>query len=300
MTQQRRVTKGDWAHQPMPKERAPLPLARHYTDEEYALIQRGFRPQGNDDKLFMYMEGDRLYVHRSAGPGQFELRFAPLAGGGVRIAEAWFMKYALRGEDAHDESEQIARQIDLLLIRRSRVRPLPALATQPLSERIRTWQGNLTAVAAEAIVNAANPSMLGGGGLDGAIHDAAGPELLVECRTLGGCAVGDAKLTRGYRLPAKHIIHAVGPVWHGGDEGEATQLASCYRRSLEIAKEQKFASIAFPALSTGALRYPIADAARVAVATVRAVLAESATPALVLLCAFDDRTYDALQNAAAD
>ena len=300
MTQQRRVCKTDWAHQPMPKERAPLPLARQYSADEYALIQLGFRPRGNDDKLFMYLEGDRLYVHRSAGPGQYELRFSPVAGGGVRVAEAWYMKYALSGEDAHYQSEEIARQIDIMLLRRKRIVPVPALGKQPLSERIRIWQGDITTVAAQAIVSPANPSLIAGGGLDGAIHDAAGPELQAECRTLGGCSVGDAKLTRAYKLPAKHIIHAVGPVWRGGEEGEAAQLASCYRRSLEIAREHKLDSIAFPALSTGAFRYPVADAARVAMQTLRAGLADSERPALVLLCAFDDRTYAALQQAAAD
>lgn len=297
MTAQRRVTRADWAHQPMPQRRAPLPLARQYSDEEYALIQQGFRPQGNDDKLFMYVEGDRLYVHRSAGPGQYELGFAPLPGGGVRICDAWYMGATLSGDDGQYWSEEIARQIDRMLIRRPRSRPLPPLGKQPVGERLRVWQGDLTQVAAEAIVNAANPSLLGGGGLDGAIHDAAGPDLLNECRGLGGCPVGEVRITRGYRLPAKHILHAVGPVWRGGGEGEAAQLAACYRRSVELAREHKLDSLAFPALSTGAFRYPVAEAARVAVDTLRSCLAESERPALVVLCAFDDRTFDALQHA---
>jgi O-acetyl-ADP-ribose deacetylase (regulator of RNase III) len=154
--------------------------------------------------------------------------------------------------------------------------------------RIEAARGDITREQVDAIVNAANSSLLGGGGVDGAIHRAAGPELLQACRQLGGCATGEARATPGFRLPARWVIHAVGPVWRGGDRGEADQLASCYRRSLEIADELEARSVAFPAISTGVYGFPADQAARIAVDTVRS--APTAVE-LVRLVAFDAHTY---------
>jgi len=165
--------------------------------------------------------------------------------------------------------------------------------------RLDVIEADITTLTVDAIVNAANESLLGGGGVDGAIHRAAGPELLAECRTLGGCATGQAKITRGYRLPARWVIHAVGPVWRGGGHGEAELLASAYRVSLELAAAHGARSVAFPAISCGAYGYPIPEAAEIAVTEVRRFLESDDTVEHVLLTCFGQPVLEAFSAAAA-
>ncbi len=163
--------------------------------------------------------------------------------------------------------------------------------------RIDTHLGDITKLDVDAIVNAANSSLLGGGGVDGAIHRAAGPELLAECRTLGGCDTGKAKITKGYRLPARHVIHTVGPVWHGGMDREPELLASCYETSLRLAAQNGCRTVAFPAISTGIYGYPADQAAGIALSTLRKVLTELPDIETVALVAFDKASHDHLTTA---
>ena len=165
-------------------------------------------------------------------------------------------------------------------------------ATRDWQQRLDIQQGDITKLAVDAIVNAANETLLGGGGVDGAIHRAAGPELLAECRTLGGCPTGQAKITKGYRLPAKHVIHTVGPVWHGGGRGEDDALASCYRNSLALAAQHGLRSIAFPAISTGIYGFPIERATRIALGEMRRFLEQEATVERVIAVCFSGRDVD--------
>jgi O-acetyl-ADP-ribose deacetylase len=154
-------------------------------------------------------------------------------------------------------------------------------------------RGDITKQEVDAIVNAANNSLLGGGGVDGAIHRAAGPKLLEECRRLNGCATGEAKITRGYLLPSKFVIHTVGPVWFGGHRGEDSLLAGCYRSCLNLAKDHEFVSIAFPAISTGAYRFPVERAASIALREIRAFIATNMCPSDVRIVCFDAINYSA-------
>jgi O-acetyl-ADP-ribose deacetylase (regulator of RNase III) len=160
-----------------------------------------------------------------------------------------------------------------------------------LKDRMEVVQGDITRLQVDAIVNAANTSLLGGGGVDGAIHRAAGPELVQECRMLNGCRTGEAKVTKGYRLPAKWVIHTVGPVWQGGEKGEDEMLANAWRNSLKIASSKELDTVAFPSISTGVYRFPVERAARIAVRETAAFLAGNPHPRKVIFCAFGDDAY---------
>lgn len=229
---------------------------------------------------------------------------AQLRGGVARHGEA--LAEAHRLAEADQPSPVAVDDRDGAIVERTAVRQrsdpgaeFSRVSALPLpSERgIRLKRGDITRLGVDAIVNAANSSLLGGGGVDGAIHRAAGPELLAECRMLGGCPAGEARLTLGYRLPARHVIHTVGPVWRGGAAGERETLARCYRACLMIARDQRFRDIAFPAIATGAYGFPHAEAARIAVAAARAHLAVHEAPERVIFVCFDDAALAAYRGA---
>ncbi len=171
---------------------------------------------------------------------------------------------------------------------------------QDSSERIQIVRGDITLQRVDALVNAANSSLLGGGGVDGAIHRAAGPQLLEECRRLSGCPAGEARITAGYRLPAKSVIHTVGPIWYGGTHGEAELLAQCYRNVLQLARKHGAATVAFPSISTGAYGYPVERACRIALREIGIFLKDNVTPQRVVVVCFDVGTFESYRAAHAD
>jgi O-acetyl-ADP-ribose deacetylase (regulator of RNase III) len=177
---------------------------------------------------------------------------------------------------------------------------LTLAARQFGTARLEVIVADITTLDVDAIVNAANTSLLGGGGVDGAIHRAAGPELLAECRTLQGCATGDVKITSGYRLPARHVIHAVGPVWDGGSQSEDDALASCYRRAIEISQSHGLGSLAFPAISTGVYRFPAARAARIAVAATLQALPAAPNLTRIIFCCYSETSAALHAQALSD
>ena len=315
MDEGRRIARrGDWEAHPLTEPEAIPAPARVWSSEEMEQIRAGYIPHIMEQKWFIFVEGDRLFAHRSwTGLGVYEAIFAPVDGGYViesavvtgnrsrykRFSdqdESLILEELIAGHllgQSLDES-QLADKSPHLCWELS-VPNIPKEAfILPVVERaspeLHLYMGDITELDVDAIVNAANSTLLGGGGVDGAIHRAAGPELLAHCGTLGGCETGQAKVTPGFDLPAQWVIHTVGPVWRGGGHGEPELLASCYRESLARADEVGAGTVAFPAISTGVYGYPIEAAAAIAVATVHSTPTDVDE---VIFVAFDQETFDA-------
>ena len=290
------------------------PPARVWTSEEMDQIRLGYVPHMMEEKWFIFVEEDRLFAHRSwTGLGVYEATFAPVDGGYViESAVVTGNRSEYKRSSDQDESQILEVLIAGHLLGQSlsesqlaeksphlrwelSVPNIPKEAFLPQvvdtsGPDLNLYMGDITALPVDTIVNAANSSLLGGGGVDGAIHRAAGPELLEYCRTLGGCETGQAKITPGFDLPAAWVIHTVGPVWRGGNQGEPELLASCYRESLARADEVGADTVAFPGISTGVYGYPIEAAAAIAVETVRATPTDVDE---VIFVAFNQETFDA-------
>ena len=307
----------DWQTEAMPASHAVLTLDRLFSPAEMAQIRLGLIPEAMEDKWFIYWLDDTLHCHRSwTGSSIYVVHFA-IAGDAARMVSAEVSRDPTQYKGTSDEHDRalISYLIDILLlglpsdypseepdpgkralqgwseVGRALLGEGPSRPSGRLSDsnasRMRVVEGDITLLAVDAVVNAANTSLLGGGGVDGAIHAAAGPGLLAECRTLGGCPTGEARITGAYRLPARFVIHTVGPVYQGGDSGEADLLRACYRNSLALAAEAGVETIAFPCISTGGYGYPADGGCEIAVSTVADWLHESVLPRKVIFCCYE-------------
>jgi len=300
--------KSDWTTKPMPEKNAMFILRRHFTEKELGALIKGHIPQEMEDKWFWYYEDGKFYAHRSwTGICIYIIQFD--LGTDAHVVTVNRDPEQYKCTDIRLDLQRLSHLLDwwtqekydyyhewlsetLLNLSNS----CKAVKQPVVQNSMELDRGDITRLDCDCIVNAANKSLLGGGGVDGAIHRAAGSGLLAECKTLNGCEVGEAKLTGGYNLKAKYVIHTVGP-FHKGFFTDKKLLANCYRNSLELAKQHDIHSIAFPAISTGAYGYPIKKAAQIAVETIRAWFGENENYGMqVILSCFNDAVFEAYRE----
>ncbi len=269
---------------PFPKERAPILISRLFDAVAVSRIEAGVELRSEKDQWLVFAENNHVYFHRW-NPGQpvYEVILEPTRTGGKRIAQAW----VAANKKATHNAAHLAKLFEELFSDVPSPAPISARgdALQP-GQRIWVHEGDLTTLAVDALVNSADASLLGGTGLDGDIHKTAGAGLLAECRALGRCNVGEAKMTKGHSLPVKHVIHTVGPTWRDGLANERNKLASCYANSLALAANAGLRSIAFPSISTGTKKFPLDDAASIAATTALDFFARRSSVELVIFCTF--------------
>jgi len=316
----KKATRNDWKAEPMPNMTSRLPYVRKYSREEYEKISFGLIPQEMEDKWFIILEDDSLYLHRSwTGFCVYKMQLE-LSEGEYIVVDVLANRdpEQHKGTDINYDTAMLNFLIENFLLKKQTPFPLPSnllndlpkgvyqhhisgsgypeviveqVNTVAILNRIEIVQADITKLRVDAIVNAANSSLLGGGGVDGAIHRAAGSNLVHECRLLGGCKTGHAKITRGYKLPAEWIIHTVGPAWRDGLSGEPELLASCYKSSLELAVKRGIKTIAFPAISCGVYGYPVEKASQVAVREIVGFLKSDGKIEKVTFVCFSEEMY---------
>jgi serine/threonine protein kinase/O-acetyl-ADP-ribose deacetylase (regulator of RNase III) len=289
--------RGDRNAPPFPRERAPMLIGRTFDAETVSRIEAGIERRTEQDQWFVFAEDNHVFFHRwKAVDPVYEVVLEPTRYGGKRIAQAWV---AAKKKATHNAAH-LANLLNELFFDDPSASPNSARgdALQP-AQRIWVHEGDLTMLAVDALVNSADPSLLGGAGLDGDIHRTAGSGMLAECRALGGCRVGEAKMTKGHSLSAKHVIHTVGPAWRGGLLGERVKLSSCYANSLALASNAGLRTIAFPSISTGGKKFPLEEAAFIAATATLEFLTRRSSVEVVIFCTFTPEHTQAAREGLA-